>query len=187
MNISLVLLAAGNSRRFEGNKLLSTIDGKPMYLYIADEIEKHCDSLFAQKIVVSQYEEILREMGRRGYTVLENPKGGDGIASSLKIGLDAATGQAVCFAVCDQPYLKGDTIAQFLKCWEMSGRGMGCLSFEGVPGNPAVFSERYFEELRGLKGDAGGRKILSGHPADRYMHEIKDKKELEDIDIRRKL
>ena len=48
MNISLVLLAAGNSRRFEGNKLLSTIDGKPMYLYIADEIEKHCDSLFAQ-------------------------------------------------------------------------------------------------------------------------------------------
>ena len=47
MNISLVLLAAGNSQRFEGNKLLSLIDGKPMYLYIADEIEQCCDSLFA--------------------------------------------------------------------------------------------------------------------------------------------
>ena len=77
MNISLVLLAAGNSRRFEGNKLLSTIDGKPMYLYIADEIEKCCDSLFDQKIVVSQYEEILREMGYAPEEISQLMEAGD--------------------------------------------------------------------------------------------------------------
>ena len=31
MKLTLILLAAGNSRRFDGNKLLNPFHGKPMY------------------------------------------------------------------------------------------------------------------------------------------------------------
>lgn len=38
MRIALIMLAAGNSRRFGSNKLLYEIDGKPMYQHILDKL-----------------------------------------------------------------------------------------------------------------------------------------------------
>ena len=38
MKISLIMLAAGNSRRFGSNKLLYEIDGKPMYRHILEKL-----------------------------------------------------------------------------------------------------------------------------------------------------
>ena len=40
MKISLILLAAGDSRRFGSNKLLYELHGKPMYRYSVDEVAK---------------------------------------------------------------------------------------------------------------------------------------------------
>ena len=53
--IGIVLLAAGNSKRYGGIKLLDTMDGKKMYLHIFDHIREI--SGFT-KVVVTQYEEI---------------------------------------------------------------------------------------------------------------------------------
>ncbi len=39
MKIHLILLAAGNSRRFGGNKLVSFLNGKPLYQYLTDSRE----------------------------------------------------------------------------------------------------------------------------------------------------
>ena len=36
MKIAMIMLAAGNSRRFGGNKLLYEVDGMPMYRHILD-------------------------------------------------------------------------------------------------------------------------------------------------------
>ena len=195
MKISLVLLAVGNSRRFGGNKLLENIDGTPMYLHIVNEVEMQGEALFCQKIIVTQYEKIASAMEKRGYIVVKNPHSELGISSSVKLGLARAesgaftegAGRAVCFAVCDQPYLKGNTVRLFLKEWEKSGKGMGCVSFQGKLGNPAVFSEKYFKELRRLEGDKGGKKVISMYPEDVYIYETEDRRELEDIDIRRNL
>ena len=38
MKIALIMLAAGNSRRFGSNKLLYEIDGKPMYRHILEKL-----------------------------------------------------------------------------------------------------------------------------------------------------
>ena len=38
MKIALIMLAAGNSRRFGSNKLLCEIDGKPMYRHILEKL-----------------------------------------------------------------------------------------------------------------------------------------------------
>ena len=62
MKLTLILLAAGDSRRFDGNKLLTPFHGKAMYQYIVEEVAKLPDDLFDKKIVVTQYREIMEDL-----------------------------------------------------------------------------------------------------------------------------
>ena len=53
MRIHFILLAAGNSRRFGSNKLLSVLNGKPMYRYLTDRLDQMNLDFIGKKIVVS--------------------------------------------------------------------------------------------------------------------------------------
>jgi molybdenum cofactor cytidylyltransferase len=204
--IALILLAAGNSVRFGGNKLLSLYHGKRMYRHIVDQVEKLAPETFAEKIVVSQYREILKDLAAKGYTAVQNPAPEQGISHSIHLGLDAVRSlrkdenelgvvsdrreiamDAVCFTVCDQPDLKAETLAGFIAGWEKSGKTIGCLSHDGIAGNPVIFDLRYADELRALTGDVGGKRVLKAHPEEVYYHEITDGAELVDIDTPLKL
>ena len=90
MKLTLILLAAGNSRRFDGNKLLTPFHGKPMYQYIVEEVEKLPDGLFDDKIIVTQYPEIMEDLEKRGYVVVENVQSRLGISHSIQLALEAA-------------------------------------------------------------------------------------------------
>lgn len=113
MRIALIMLAAGNSRRFGGNKLLYEIDGNPMYRYILERLiavagaggqGKEVSSCVLETgslknikqevtvTVVTQYEEIEEEARALGVPVYINPHPDEGISSSLKIGLKANPG-----------------------------------------------------------------------------------------------
>lgn len=201
MKLALILLAAGDSRRFGGNKLLTPFRGRPMYQYIAEEVDKLPQDLFYEKLVVTQYEEIGRDLIGRGYRVVVNEESALGISHSIHLALEALKGEdgvspcggeaenpsepAFCFAVCDQPYLKADTIEGLVRGWESSGKGIGCLCNMGEFGNPAIFSEKYRTELLALKGDVGGKRVLRRHIDDLYLHEVDDGLELVDIDVRK--
>lgn len=184
--IVLVLLAAGDSRRFCGNKLLWRLDGKPMYRYLADEIAALPKDLFYRKLAVSQYPEILNDLNLCGYETVENRESSLGISHSIHLALEKMDGQedAVCFAVCDQPYLRGETVESFLRGWVSSGMGLGCLCHGETEGNPAVFASRYESELLKLTGDAGGKKVIRRFLEDLYRYEVSDERELADIDRR---
>ncbi|WP_333651260.1 nucleotidyltransferase family protein [Lacrimispora sp.] len=186
MKLALILLAAGDSRRFDGNKLLYEFYGKPMYRYIVEEVEKLPTDFFCRKLVVTQYEEIMDYMGSHGYEVVENKESSLGISHSIHLALKALEGEdaALCFAVCDQPYLKAATIKALAEGWQASGKGIGCLCNMGEFGNPAIFSQDYREELLMLKGDVGGKRVIRSHIGDLYLHEVSDSLELVDIDVR---
>ena len=91
MKLELVMLAAGNSRRFGSNKLLYTVDGQPMYRHILSELEKIQKQLESQGTqcsitVVTQYDEIAEDVRKRGISALYNLHPEEGISSSLRIG-----------------------------------------------------------------------------------------------------
>ena len=71
--------------------------------------------------------------------------------------------------------------------WRKSGKGLACLCCGGVDGNPALFARCYEPELLMLSGDRGGRAVIRRHPEDLYRHEIRNPKELEDIDTKEKM
>ncbi len=191
MRIHLILLAAGNSRRFGGNKLLSLYNGKPMYQHLTDRLQKLDLPFLGEKIIVSQYEELLKEGKAQSYRTVENLHPECGISHSIYLGLHtlmehgAEKEDAVCFFVCDQPHLRRNTIQQFLEGYQLSGKGIGCVGDGEHLGNPVVFQMRYAEELLTLTGETGGKSVVKKHLDDVYIYSA-EKMELEDIDYRKK-
>ena len=188
MPVAMVLLAAGDSRRFGGNKLLAEVDGRLMYRHVADEVNAMPEDFFAKKIVVSQYDEILEDLGREGFETLKNNQSALGISHSVHLALEQIPEHyAVCFSVSDQPWLTRETIRGLVTAFRKNTRGMVCASWEGMDGNPVVFSPEYRKELLALSGDVGGRRILMAHPEDVARFVAGSSRELVDVDEKSQL
>lgn len=188
--IALVMLAAGNSRRFGQNKLLYSVDQIPMYAGILDKLVKTKEDLILEGIcvqvtVVTQYEEIAEAAERAGAKVLFNPHPDEGISSSIKIGLKANLETEGClFTVSDQPWIRQETIEQLVKLFIHSKKGIACVAYKGRLGNPCMFSPVYYKRLLALTGENGGKGIISACRGDTEILSVEDEKELEDIDVR---
>ena len=180
----LVLLAAGFSRRYGGNKLLEDYKGKPLYQHTLHRLKGLCEAHRELELtVVTQYREIEAHCDSMGVSWVGNPTPGAGISSSLKLGLPE--GEVPCvFFVADQPELTGETVEAFLEGWLASGKGLGALAWMDEPGNPCGFRPAYFPKLRALSGDRGGKGILLADRQDLYLHPAGDPRELRDIDVK---
>lgn len=190
-----ILLAAGFSQRFKGNKLLYLLNGKELYLYLTERLEILLkNGVLDSLVLVTQYDEILQEMKKRRIEAIKNENSRQGISSSLKLGLCKAQEfegkedeNYYIFFVADQPYLKKQTIERFLKDFMQSGKTIGCVKAGEEMGNPVIFHEKYKEELEHLQGDKGGKCVLRKHEKEVFYFEVEDKKELQDIDERGEL
>ncbi len=189
MKTVLIMLAAGNSRRFGSNKLLYEIEGKPMYLHVLEQLKQVQKKIpDSGIIVVTQYQEIKETAQKYGAKVYINPEPERGISSSLKIGLEAARSAEYClFAVADQPWITAGTILALIDTYKKSGRGMAAVKRGGMIGNPCIFSQKYYPELKALTGDTGGKKIIKKHPEDVAFCETENAIELQDVDVRESL
>lgn len=183
--MTLILLAAGDSLRFNGNKLLYEMNGTPMYRYIIEAIDHLPEGLFSKKLIVTQYDEIMECMKNSGYKIIANRDSRLGISHSIHLALKELEKDDTdyLFAVCDQPYLQSPTIEALVRGFWESRKGLACLSCRGELGNPAIFSSQYRKELLELTGDRGGKKIIAAHMSDVFLLEASDPRELKDIDV----
>ena len=163
MRIHVAILAAGQSLRYGSeDKLSEQVGGKSLLTILLEKIQrisapwKGCTVL-----VVSRELAKLCTDGPEICVVNGDPK--RGISHSIQLALDVVQnsphwmpGDAVCFCVCDQPFLKQGTLENMLEGYLKSGKGIGCID-RGGPKNPCVFGEQYFPELRSLSGDVGGK------------------------------
>lgn len=185
MKMNLILLASGNSIRFQGNKLLTTFNAKPMYMNV---IEKILKLDFNKIILVTQYEEIKNNLEKSPIEVVMNKNSELGISHSIKLGIEFdLEADAYMFMVCDQPFISLETIKALISKFKNSNKGMACAQYKGELGNPTIFSGKYKEALLTLKGDVGGKSIMKKHLDDLERLEIIDGIELIDIDTRQEL
>ncbi len=203
--LGVCLLAAGNSIRYGGIKLLDEIEGKPLYLHAFEKIRSVQEQTsayvsigegkgepklkVAPVVVVTQYEAIKRAAEEMGFQTVLNPHPENGISGSIHLGmekiLELAPGVAgILFSVCDQPFLTVETIVRLINCFEENQTKIICTSYQGKSGNPCIFSKGYFEALFNLEGDTGGRSIIGKYPEQVVGVPVEDRKELEDIDVR---
>ena len=161
MRVTILYLAAGNSRRFGENKLLYPLDGKAVYRHLLDRLAQIAGRHENwELLVVTQYERILEELAPlvkagRLQTVF-SPDSEQGISYTIRAGIEAAEKQnadaCACF-VADQPYLKEETAERFLESMEMQKAPLGCIFCGGVVFKTLFFrTKRTFRRPRREKG-----------------------------------
>ena len=167
MRISAILLAAGNSRRFQGNKLLTPFQGKPLYRHTVDKVL----SLPLQQILlVTQYEEMVTALSATPVKPIWNPHPEEGISGSIRLGLEHCSPcDGFLFFVCDQPMLSLATLHGMLSVFQEHPHCMIPATSQGQWGNPVLFPSSYAEELSTLTGEQGGRVLLQAHSDQSFL------------------
>lgn len=186
MKTAVIYLASGNSKRFGyENKLLKNIQTKPMYRYGLDRLIDICkEKEEFEVIVITQYQEIMKQIQYDSVTTVFCKESQYGISWSIKAGIKAAKdADFYTFFVADQPNMKRETIERFLSFMVEGRYELGCVRTEEELGNPVWFSKKYKKELLSLTGDCGGKKILKKHIENARFFKVLEESELCDIDF----
>ena len=184
MEIGCVVMAAGDARRFGGNKLAVEFQGKSL---IRRALEAVPAEKFARVAVVTQYPEVESLALDFGFTPVRNPHPDWGISHTIRLGLEALAGcGAALFQVSDQPLLRRETVAAEVDFFLQNPDRLVGLAHGGVRGNPCIFPASYFPELLALTEDHGGSSVIRRHEEELLLFEA-PAPELEDADTRQAL
>jgi len=154
VRVGAIVLAAGEGRRFGGNKLIVTVDGEPVITRVLRALNG-----IDRVIIVGAYaEELLHYL--RNEVVIYNPNYREGISTSIRLGLRFFQDyDAVLIVLGDMPLITRETINKIINTYRE-----GCTAVipthKGLRGNPVLIHRSLFNELMRLKGDVGARELL---------------------------
>ncbi|MCK9563671.1 MAG: nucleotidyltransferase family protein [Bacteroidales bacterium] len=158
-SIAALVLAAGESRRFGGIKLLADIDGQPLLTHSLAVAEAVLPGRV--HVVLGAHREALLPHTGKAH-VIDNPHWRQGLSSSIAAGLDAIDDcDHVLLLLADQPEVSASALGALLdRHLTASPTGITCARYGGLLGIPAAFARRWFPALRRLAGDRGARELL---------------------------
>ena len=174
--IAGVLMASGFGRRYGGNKLVDQYHGRALYLHALDHITQALGK--ENTIVVTQYEEILEQVGKMGIDAVRNEQAAEGISASIRLGTERAMSRgadAVMFFAADMPHLPSEEIRLYARQFIDSQKPYGCMEFgkEHICTNPGAFRlETGAGKLLQLSGDRGAMRIMKQEPWNIYYYQI---------------
>jgi len=94
-----------------------------------------------------------------------------GIASGIVVGVKTAITlnnrlEKVIIAVCDQPFVSSSVFQQLFEKQNTTTKHIVASAYADTIGTPALFTERYFDELMGLTGDHGAKILFKKYSDD---------------------
>ena len=184
--IHVIYMAAGQSRRYGSNKLLSTWGDRPLYRHGLDTLREAIrDRSDCHLLVVSCWEEIEAFARGQGIDCIDCPDSHLGVSYTIRAGIRACEpleeGDYLCFCVADQPMLCVGSVRHLLDAAAEHPLTAGLMA-DDTPGNPTLFAACLAEELCALEGDRGGRAVMRRHP-ERHIDVPCEIRELEDVDF----
>ena len=181
--MSAIVLAAGASTRMGRAKALVPLAGRPLLAHVLSSVRRSR----AQDIVVvlgHDAERIRREVPLDGARAVMNPRYAEGMSTSIRAGVQAATPGSRAFLVVlgDQPLVAPDTFDALIDRWSATGAKILIPTFRGARGNPVLLDRSLSAEIDGITGDQGCRAIFPGHSKDISEVEVDDPGVLIDVD-----
>lgn len=165
--VAALVLAAGQSRRMGGaNKLLATIDGKPLVRIAA---EAALASRAAPVLVVTGHEADAVAAAVAGLPVrfAHNPDYREGLSTSLRTGIRALPAgiHGVVVMLADMPEVDAAVVDRLIDAFRShSDAGLVVPVSAGRRGNPVLWGAHFFAELAAVNGDGGGRQLIEANP-----------------------
>ena len=159
--ISAILLAAGQSKRMNGeNKLIRKIRGVPLIkLSVKNILASSIDELI---VVLGYQKEVIEKIIDKNEKVkfVFNKNFESGMASSIKTGLNNLSEKAESFFIClgDMPMVNKDIFNLLIK--SKNNREIIVPTYKNKQGNPILFSKSMKKKIMTIEGDAGAKKVL---------------------------
>lgn len=182
--VAVVLLAAGESRRFGGSKQLHQLAGRTLVRRMA---AKALACRAGRKIAVlgARRDEVAAELAGLAIELVDNENFAAGQSTSVRAGLAAAAGAAaILFLPVDMPFLKVATLDRILEAWETATLKPAAVVplYGGQRGAPVLVDSRLFPEIAQLSGDQGARVLLGRYAAELVELPVADAQEGHDVD-----
>ena len=159
--ISAILLAAGQSKRMNGeNKLTKELQGIPLIkLSVKNILASSINELI---IVLGHQKEIFEKLIDKSEKIkfVFNKDFESGMSSSIKTGIDNLSDKTEAFFIClgDMPMVGHDIYNQLIK--SKGNKEIIVPTYKGQQGNPVLFDKSMKETVMNITGDVGAKKIL---------------------------
>ena len=167
MPVAAVILAAGGSRRLGRPKQLEPWgDTNLLGHVVARTNEFPVEEVWV--VVGHEADRILEETDLGGAGVIENPEWEEGIASSIRVGLDTLTRLSKCeqalIVIGDQPAVPVEVVDELLASHARSDRPVSVPKYRYTSGNPVLVDRLLWPRLMSLEGDQGAGRLWQAHP-----------------------
>lgn len=168
MRVTAIVLAAGTSTRFGAQKLLAPLHGRTVLGHVLDALaEASLDDVVV--VLGDDAAAIEASIAWRRERRVRNPRPQDGLASSLRVGLDAAAEDpgtdAVLIALGDQPALRSGVVRAVVAGAATTDRPIVRARYprDDAP-NPVLVRRGAWALAAGLDGDRGLGPLLAARP-----------------------
>ncbi len=184
MRVTALVLAAGTATRFGSPKQLALLDGRPLLQHPLDALAAAgIDDVVV--VLGAEAAAIETAIAWRGERRRINDQPRDGLASSLRVGLEAATEDpatdAVLVVLGDQPGLRPEVVRAIVAAGEATALPIVRPRYErdGAP-NPVLVRRPAWVLAAALEGDRGLGPLLAAHAA--LVHEVAVPGSIPDVD-----
>jgi len=184
-----IILAAGESKRFNGLKQCANLRGKTLLAHVITQaLNSNLDEIVL--VLGHEKDKIIDSLGDlikdKRIMTIENTNYFQGMSTSLKTGLQAAHEQsdAVMFILGDQPKVTTELINELLTAYKQSN-GQLCAPVikaqkahkaheETRTGHPVIIGHKLYPELMKITGDIGAREIVRKNIEYAILVELED-------------
>lgn len=165
--IAALVLAAGGSRRLGRPKQLEKWGATTLLDHVLDDVRRFpVDEMWV--VLGAEIEAVMDGVDLTDFGIIENPEWEEGLAASLRVGLDALTrlskAEAAFIVLGDQPEIPDEVADKLAEAWAKSRHLAIVPKYRYTWGNPVLVSRDLWPRLMSLDGDEGARRLLQAHP-----------------------
>jgi CTP:molybdopterin cytidylyltransferase MocA len=165
--IAALVLAAGGSSRLGRPKQLEKWGSETLLGHVLDQVRRFpVDEIWV--VLGAGLDAVRAGVDLTDFGIIENPEWEEGLAASLRVGLDALTriskADAAFIVLGDQPDIPDEVPAKLVEAWQHSRQLAVVPKYRYTMGNPVLVSRDLWPRLMSLSGDEGARRLLQAHP-----------------------
>ncbi|HEY3177966.1 MAG TPA: nucleotidyltransferase family protein [Casimicrobiaceae bacterium] len=193
MRVVGILLAAGRSVRFGGDKLLQPLPraahdceaGTPIGVAACRHLAAGVSATLA--VVRPTDKALAALLSDAGAQVVECARAEEGMGASLACGVQSTPdADAWLIALADMPWIRPSTITRLVSALT-AGADIVAPVHNGERGHPVGFAQRHYAALTALSGDEGARAVLLANRATLHVVATDDPGVVRDVDTQDQL